>query len=155
MQRGQRGSDSRRLRLVIDAKEAEEEEEEEDISRAASRSRRWRMVLESQERTMRTIEAEKHGRRSDSGGGERRREKKKGREKSWFRGSMDLRASMKRKNLEERLGVWTDREACVGTRGTGSKMEEGRRRKREVGRGRGLVQEKRKNGGAARKGKFM
>lgn len=44
---------------------------------------------------MRTVEAEKHGRRSDSGaGGAKRRRKKKKveRKKSWFRGSMDLRA---------------------------------------------------------------
>lgn len=140
------GNDSRRLRLVIDAKQAKR------------RRKRRRKVLESQERTMRTVEAEKqHGRRSDSGGGggeRRKREEEKKEEKSWFRGSMELRAfffSAKRKNWRSDGGVWTDREACVGTRGTGSKMEEGRRKRMKARLGTRGEEERR----SREEGKFM
>lgn len=113
------GNDSRRLRLVIDAKQA---------------NRRRRRVLESQERTMRTVEAEKqHGRRSwileenvEEKEGRREEKEKKNR---GFDGASSLLLFGEEEKLEGAMGR-TDREACVGTRGTGSKMEEEGRRKR-------------------------
>lgn len=68
------------------------------------------------------------------GGGRKRGRKKK---KSWYRGSTDLcePSSFDEEEKLGGLGLWTDREVCVGTRGTGSKMEGREEEEEEEGRG--------------------
>lgn len=143
MQRGQRGSDSRRLRLVIDAKRRGGGGGGGYFSSRVAVSSMEELVLES-----------RGAHDADSRGGKarssvrfwrrRRRSKKKeeeekggGRRKNRGfevrRTSASLLPSMKRKDLED-WGLWTDREVCVGTRGTGSKMEGREEEEEEEGR---------------------
>ena len=75
-----------------------------------------------QSRRKSTVEEEKEGGRRKNRGIEVRRT------------SASLLPSMKRKDLED-WGLWTDREVCVGTRGTGSKMEGREEEEEEEGRG--------------------
>lgn len=87
----------------------------------------------------------------------RRRKKEEGRREergkivvSRFDGASSLLLFGEEEKLEERWGC-VDREACVGTRGTGSKMEEGRRKRMKARLGTRGEEERR----SREEGKFM